>query len=705
MRHLRHRSFCILHSAFCIALAALCAANAAPADYVPLEYIESDGTTGSYLNTEYLPTSDTKVTVDMAYVSGGTTDFLPIWGYRRVAGTDMFALWIKKNTAAKLGYNYQKTDIQPDSGVSPGERFIARNDNARLYIARPGQDWKCLIDADDQTFTALSGWTITIFALRNGVNSVDHRAIRAKIYRFTIHEGDTLMRDYVPAQRVSDDAVGLYDLVNDEFKGNIGRGAILAGPAVAPGLSISGAPVEYGEPVPAYGLYESPAASLPVSAPAAWTNKAGTVVAACTGWKLRDAFGQEVDAGAGNASTYAHPAADAFRNLEWQWARTFRVDAAAPADEGSATVSASWVAEGASATFTATPAAGFAFAGWMNGAQRIVSRDPAFTTAITEPTTLRAVFSSTSARGWLYDGSGSTKTLTELDPPDGGPAWVLKCAPISNYPLKLTVTGVQTVGTNAVLNLRLPVADANGVEYVISEISANAFKERNTITEVRLPDTVVTLGDYAFQNCRYITTVRLPANLKTINSRAFQYNVRLTAISPFLPDSVTTVGEAAFAGCERLALPLRVGCGLDDAGNPAATDMGQYAFKDTKIPSAYLGDGITVIPNQCFMSSNGAEWLKSVRLPTYLVTIGNDAFRNQHALTDIAPLFPATLTYLGGYAFSYTGTTDQPGVLGEVYIGTNGVPVTVGDGAFRFSSITKLVLGPGVSGPLPYIFC
>ena len=77
--------------------------------------------------------------------------------------------------------------------------------------------------------------------------------------------------------------------------------------------------------------------------------------------------------------------------------------------------------------------------------------------------------------------------------------------------------------------------DSGGAEYAIVAIGANAFKERNTITEVRLPDTINALGDYAFQNCRYIARVILPADLKTMGGSAFQNNVRLTDISPLLP--------------------------------------------------------------------------------------------------------------------------------------------------------------------------
>jgi hypothetical protein len=57
---------------------------------------------------------------------------------------------------------------------------------------------------------------------------------RQKIFYFKITEGSTLLRDFVPARRKSDSAIGFYDRANSVFYGNAeASGAFTAGPTAA----------------------------------------------------------------------------------------------------------------------------------------------------------------------------------------------------------------------------------------------------------------------------------------------------------------------------------------------------------------------------------------------------------------------------------------------------------------------------------------
>ena len=49
-------------------------------------------------------------------------------------------------------------------------------------------------------------------------------------YSFKIWKGDTLLRDFVPCYRKSDNVLGMYDIVEGEFYTNSGTGQFLAGP-------------------------------------------------------------------------------------------------------------------------------------------------------------------------------------------------------------------------------------------------------------------------------------------------------------------------------------------------------------------------------------------------------------------------------------------------------------------------------------------
>lgn len=53
-----------------------------------------------------------------------------------------------------------------------------------------------------------------------------------KLNRMIIYTGETVIRDFVPAKRISDDELGLYDLENDVFYTNVGTGTFIGGEIV-----------------------------------------------------------------------------------------------------------------------------------------------------------------------------------------------------------------------------------------------------------------------------------------------------------------------------------------------------------------------------------------------------------------------------------------------------------------------------------------
>ena len=85
-------------------------------------------------------------------------------------------------------------------------------------------------------YTASSGspnLSLILFGLSNG-GSVDGRKFSGKIFTFTIYEGDERKRHFIPAKRNSDNAVGMYDLVEHTFYPNLGTGSFTAGPELGP---------------------------------------------------------------------------------------------------------------------------------------------------------------------------------------------------------------------------------------------------------------------------------------------------------------------------------------------------------------------------------------------------------------------------------------------------------------------------------------
>lgn len=82
----------------------------------------------------------------------------------------------------------------------------------------------------------------------------------------------------------------------------------------------------------------------------------------------------------------------------------------------------------------------------------------------------------------------------------------------------------------------------------ITKIRAYAFSDTN-LASIELPDTVTSIGNFAFYNCSKLTNIKLSNNLTSIGNSAFKN----TSISDLvIPNSVTTIGSQAFHLCSAL---------------------------------------------------------------------------------------------------------------------------------------------------------
>lgn len=106
----------------------------------------------------------------------------------------------------------------------------------------------------------------------------------------------------------------------------------------------------------------------------------------------------------------------------------------------------------------------------------------------------------------------------------------------------LTITGY----SGSAASLAIPAA-ING--YPVTGIGAGAFLRRSTLTNVLLPDSLVTIGDSAFASCFSLATINFPPNLASIDGGVFNGR-KLTSVA--LPQSITNIGARAFAGCTTL---------------------------------------------------------------------------------------------------------------------------------------------------------
>ena len=180
------------------------------------------------------------------------------------------------------------------------------------------------------------------------------------------------------------------------------------------------------------------------------------------------------------------------------------------------------------------------------------------------------------------------------------------------------------------------------------------------IHSVTIPESVTSIGKYAFARCSSLTSLKLGENIKTIGDHAFYYCIKLESV--IIPQSVTFMGDRAFTGCAQLnSLTI----------NDAAISIGDWTFDECyKLTTLSLGEKIKTIGDYAFYD---CRILNNVTIPQSVTSIGDHAFGSCYGM-DSFTIKDAT-TSIGKYAFSDCQS------LTTLSLGEN--ITTIGDDAFR----------------------
>ena len=84
----------------------------------------------------------------------------------------------------------------------------------------------------------------------------------------------------------------------------------------------------------------------------------------------------------------------------------------------------------------------------------------------------------------------------------------------------------------------------------VTSIGNYAFCICSSLTSVTIPDSVTSIGNYAFNDCSSLASVTIPDSVTSIGEFAFNDCSSLTSVS--IPDSVTSIGSYAFVDCSSL---------------------------------------------------------------------------------------------------------------------------------------------------------
>ncbi len=240
----------------------------------------------------------------------------------------------------------------------------------------------------------------------------------------------------------------------------------------------------------------------------------------------------------------------------------------------------------------------------------------------------------------------------------------------------------------------------NGKTYRVASIGSEAFAYYG-LTSVSIPNTVNTIGDYAFSGCVDLNKVTIPNSVTTIGIYAFSGCTGLTTVA-FNAENCVKMGDSTkrvFDGCTGLTtltigkevatIPEYAFCGcigLTSVVIPnSVTSICDGAFWGCKgLASITIPNSVTSISYNAFSDCTG---LTSAVIPNSVITIGANAFHNCYGLTSI--VIPNSVTSIGYGAFS-----DCTGLTSVVI--PNSV-TTIGDYAFNgCAGLHSLIIGIGV---------
>ena len=248
-------------------------------------------------------------------------------------------------------------------------------------------------------------------------------------------------------------------------------------------------------------------------------------------------------------------------------------------------------------------------------------------------------------------------------------------------------SGVAILGYNG-NNANLVIPETiNNIK--VTAIHANAFYRNTSVTNITIPEGIISIGNNAFSGCSNLTNISIPNSITDFGNDVFSdcellifksfngatylgntdnpylilckgnadcsinENTKIIAYKAFygilslksitIPDSVTIIGDYAFAECSYLSFV--------SIGN-SVTIIGEYAFDDCyNLISVTLGDSVTTIGSHAFY---GCRELSSIIIPNSVTSIGRYAFSCCFDLKNVTFKNPTGWKYIYYDNKSYT---------------------------------------------------
>lgn len=206
-------------------------------------------------------------------------------------------------------------------------------------------------------------------------------------------------------------------------------------------------------------------------------------------------------------------------------------------------------------------------------------------------------------------------------------------------------------GTNTAIkadasgDITLPeTVEFEGETYIVTSISANAFKGCTGIRKVEIDANITSIGNYAFNGCTALSAIKFPETLTSIGQYTFKECESLKTID--FPESITSLGREAFSysGLTSVTIPK----GVTSMSYAVFADcyymttvvlpstlksVGQQAFRhNLRLTNLTISEGVTSLGKHAFYN---CQSLKEVTLPSTLTSCNTNVFYYCVSLTKV----------------------------------------------------------------------
>jgi len=157
----------------------------------------------------------------------------------------------------------------------------------------------------------------------------------------------------------------------------------------------------------------------------------------------------------------------------------------------------------------------------------------------------------------------------------------------------------------------------------LGNVGALAFYDCYRLTTVDIPDSVKSIGDFAFASSENVQLLDLGTAVQNISRDAFHGCWALTSVR--LPQSLQSIGDQAFYDCASLTSVV-IPSGVNSLGSAT------FAYC-TSLVRAEVQSQLTMLPDWTFF---GCKQLSTLILPGTVSGMGNAALRNCEGLSSVS---------------------------------------------------------------------